>query len=98
MMDTGRPTRRDDRAGPRPGATDLQERRLASRLRFGNERAERRRPTAGAGRGGADPAASGRPRSLLRLYRELVRLLAGHWATLATALAALSATTALRLV
>jgi ATP-binding cassette subfamily B protein/subfamily B ATP-binding cassette protein MsbA len=74
-------------------------RRIASRLRF-REYLQRFRSAlkSGAESRPEQAATSGRHRSLPRLYRELYGLLAGHRATLAVALAALTVATLLKLI
>lgn len=70
--------------------------RLASRLRFARFRAEWRE--ARQSRAAAGPAAGPSHRSLVRLYRELFGILAGHRLTVAAALLTLSVSTTLRLL
>jgi ATP-binding cassette, subfamily B, bacterial len=74
-------------------------RRIASRLRF-REYLQRFRSAlrTGAESRPEQAATSGRHRSLPRLYRELYAILAGHRATLAAALAALTVATLLKLI
>ncbi len=78
-----------------------QHRRIASRLRF-QEYIARHRAGAGAGAEPAGKAAAESPptknRSLLRLYRELYRLLIGYRGTIALALLGASIATSLRLI
>ena len=69
--------------------------RLASRLRFARYRRERREAKADGGRSGAKGA--GEHRSLARLYRELLRVLAGDRASVVAALLILSGATLLKL-
>jgi ATP-binding cassette subfamily B protein/subfamily B ATP-binding cassette protein MsbA len=71
--------------------------RLGSRLRFERYRRERREGGASKDSDRTGPP-SQRSRSLFQLYRELFGILAGHRATLLTALAAFSVATMLKLV
>ncbi len=70
--------------------------RLGSRLRF--ERYRRGRRDGGSSGDAPKAAEVGKHRSLGRLYRELYRMLEGHRASIAMALATLSVSTLLRLV